>query len=770
MFDPTSGLLALLVAVFASAGLLVAVLGGAPQLRGLAQAFRPSRARLRLWAGAGLGAVVGAAFALAVGGPGALAWWWLAGLLGAGLHWAEARLGPDLADRHTDVSESSGRFGHVWRFLSACAGLAAALAAGGLLLAQQGGEVLRDGLGLAPWAAGPLLAAIVLALALAARRRPGGDDLDGVGLLAGFALIAWATLALAALLTAPGALAAGLSTMVREAWTGEAALAGALVAAGQAVLWSSFAAGPGTGGAASGDPAEPAERVVAVAPLTAAAATLAGLLVLAGGDPRAPMFSTEPSPLPGAPAGAVALEQHLGVGLQPSDYGQTVVLAEGLGLEPGKRYEVVLRASPRGHRAGEVITDDNMVVVPAYAVAADVDAVILRDRDPARAGNPGFDVHVACTREHVTTRVGEFYKLRPRDPNINLFQLMRARGLDGPYVPLRDYHFTASVRATVTLGSNQTRHLLYEEPRPDDAPADPSLRELITLNYAGPYLDPGGATEAPPLAFAGVPGASLTLDERVHLRLDPPARGLEIGFVNRLGELEVPPWDLLAGATLAVLPHRDDPQLDLRVPVQSRLAFGRLRFASADPAIAFGELATTHPDHGVPRLVPPSHRFAAEVRAPTRVPPPRPEGSVLIPLHRDLRPAGNPGYSLYTPHPAELLLAGMQAPVRDQFGAAQVLPGLTAALGRTGAVAGGLVLGALTLAGLMFWLRQGQRFAARCFGGGEAGVALVFLVCVVAGPACDPAALLRIAVPAVALCAVLGLTVILARLPRLRRR
>ncbi|MFY0535144.1 hypothetical protein [Nannocystis pusilla] len=270
--------------------------------------------------------------------------------------------------------------------------------------------------------------------------------------------------------------------------------------------WSSFAAGPGTGGAASGDPAEPAERVVAVAPLTAAAATLAGLLVLAGGDPRAPVFAGEPSPLPGAPAGAVALEQHLGVGLQPSDYGQTVVLAEGLGLEPGKRYEVVLRASPRGHRAGEVITDDNMVVVPAYAVAADVDTVILRDRDPTRAGNPGFDVHVACTREHVTTRVGEFYKLRPRDPNINLFQLMRARGLDGPYVPLHDYHFKASVRAAVTLGSNQTRHLLYEEPRPDDAPSDPSLRELITLGYAGPYLDPGGATEAPPLAFAGAPG------------------------------------------------------------------------------------------------------------------------------------------------------------------------------------------------------------------------------------------------------------------------
>ncbi|MDC0717170.1 alanine:cation symporter family protein [Nannocystis bainbridge] len=764
MFDPTSGLLALLVAVFASAGLLVAVFGRAPQLRGLAQALRPSRARRRLFAGAGLGAIVGAAFALAAGGPGAIAWWWLAGLLGGGLHWAEARLGA--AERVDDMSRGSGRFGHVLKFMSACAGLAAALAAGGLLLAQQGAEVLRDSLGLAPWAAGPVLAGLLLALALLARRRPGGDDLAGLGALAGFALLAWTGVALAALLAAPGALAAGLSAMVEGAWSGEAALAGALAAAGQAVLWSSFAAG--IGGAADGDPSEPAERVVGVAPITAAVATLAGLLVLAGGDPRAPIVAAEASALPGAPAGTVALERYIGVGLQPSDYGQTVVLAGDLGLTPGKRYEVVLRADPRGHRAGEVIAGDNLVVVPTYAVAADVDSVILRDKDPARAGNPGFDVHIACTRERVKTRVGEFYKLRPRDPNINLFQLMRARDLDGPYVRLRDYHFVASVRPAVALGSNETRHLLYEEPRPDDAPADPTLRELITLGFAGPYLDPGGATEAPPFALAAAPGAALTLDQRVHLRLDAPVRGLELGFVNRLGELEVPPWDLLAGVTDAVLPHRDDPGLDVHVPVRSRLAFGRLRFTSADPAIVFAELSKSHPDHGAPRLVPPSHRFAAEVRASTRVPAPRPDGPVLIPLHRDLHPTGNPGYSLYTPHPAELLLAGMQAPVRDQFGAAQVLPGLRAGLGRAGDIAGGLVLGVLTLAGLMFWLRRGQRFAAGCFGGGEFGVALVFLVCVFAGPACDPAALLRLAVPALALAAVLGLTVILTRLQRLR--
>ncbi|MDC0670936.1 alanine:cation symporter family protein [Nannocystis radixulma] len=769
MFDPTLGLLTLLVAVFVAAGLVVAAFGGAPQLRGLTEALRPSRARRRLLAGVGLGGVAGAVFAQAVGGPGAIAWWWLAGLLGGGLHWAEAQLGRRRDDSLTaPLTQSSGRFRQVLKFLSACAGVAAALAAGALLHAQQGAEVLRDGLGLAAWAAGPLLAALALGLGLVARR-PTGERLSGA--LVAVALLAWVVLALAAVLAAPGALAAGLSAMVEGAWSGEAALAGALAAATQAVLWSSFSAGPGLGAAAGevDEADEPAERVVTAAPLAALVATLAGLLVLAGGDPRAPVFSGEPSLLPDAPAGAVALERHLGVGLQPSDYGQTVVLAPGLGLEAGKRYDVVLRADPRGHRAGEVIPGDNIVVVPTYAVAEDVDAVILHDKDPARAKNPGFDVHIACTRERVNTRVGEFWKLRPRDPNINFYQLMRARDLDGPFVPLRDYHFAASIRAAVDLATNQTQHLLYEEPRPDDAPANPALREFITLGYAGPYFDPGGATEAPPLAFAAAPGSSLAIDQRVHLRLDAPARGLELGFVNRLGELEVPPWDLLAGVTTAVLPHRDDPQLDVLVPVQSRLAFGRLRFASADPAIAFGELAKTHPDHGVPRLVPPSHRFAAEVRAATRVPEPHPGEPVLIPLHRDPRPAGNPGYSLYTPHPAELLQAGMQAPVRDQFGAAQVLPGL-GSLGRTGSSAGALVLGLLTLAGLTFWLGCGRRFAARCFGGGEIGVVLAFLVCVVAGPACDPAALLRVAVPAVGLCVVLGLTALLLDVPRLRRR
>lgn len=759
MFDLDLGLLALLLAAFALAGLTVTLAGRAPQLRGLALALRPSRARRRLLAGLGLASVTGGTLALAAAGPGAIAWWWLAGLLGGGLHWAEARL----SSGASSMFDGAGRFGHALKFLSASTGIAAALAAGALLHAQQGAEVLREGLGLAGWAAGPLLAGLLLAVLLLARRRR--SAVDGA---APIAILIYVGLALAALLAAPGALEAGLRDMAQGAWSGEAALAGTLAAAAQAVLWSSVAAGPGLGaGEGAGD--DPPGSLVTAAPLSAVVATATALLLLAAGDPRAPVVAQDASLV--GPPGAVALERHLGVGLEPSDYGQTVVLAPDLGLEPGKRYEVVFRADPRGHKAGEVLPGDNIVVLPAWAVAADVDEVILRDKDPERAKNPGFDVRIACTRERVDTRVGEFIKLKPRDPNINILQLMKARDLAGPYVPLADYHFVASVRPAVALDTNQTQLLLYEEPRPADAPRDPILRELVALGYAGPYLDPGGATTAPPLAFAAAPqpGPEPVPGDRLHLRLDAPERGIALGFVNRLGELEVPPWDFLTGARVAILHHPDDPALDVRVPVVSRLAFGRLRFFSLDPTLAFDALRERFPDHSPPHLVSPSYRFAVEVRSGARVPSPRTSGPVLVPLHPELRPRGNPGFGLYTPHPAEVMAAGMSAPVRDQFGAAQILPGLTARLGRPGAIAGALALVALALAGLVFWLRRSQRWALACFGGGEFAVTLAFLVAVVAGPACDPAALLHLALPAVALTAVLGLTAVAVQLPRLAR-
>lgn len=672
-------------------------------------------------AGVGFASVGGAAVAVTLGGPGAIPWWWLAGLLAFGALSSSAASGPAPASGSEDMSPGSSRLGAA----SALVGLLAALSAGALLHARQAAEVLRDGLGLGVRVAGPLLAALLLALALAAPAR--ARALAVVGLV-GFGL-----LAAAAVLADPAAAQAGLADMLRDAGGGEAAAAGLLAAVAQAVLWATLATGAGFA-AAEG------RRDRLAGPVSALVATLSALLVAAGG-PRAPL--AEPTP--------AELERFLGAGLQPSEYGQTVVLAPDAKLEPGKKYPVVLRADPRGHKTGDLLGADNIVALQAWAVAEDVDAIVLRDTDPERAKNPGFDVHIPCVREIVETRIGNIIKLRPRDPHLNIFQLMRARDLDGPYVRLRDYHFEAAVRRGI-----QDQVLLYEEPRAKGGPKNPNLRDLIAMGYAGPYLDGGGATEAPPLALVGAAGFAPAPGERLHLRLDAPARGLALGFVNRLGELEVPAWDFLAGATVAVLRHETDPALDRTIPVVNRLAFGRLRFSSSDPSLAFDDLSA-HPGYSGPHLVPPSYRFDVEVRSGARLPAEWADRRALVSLGAAARPGGNPGVSVYTPHPAEVLLAGMAGPVRDQFGAAQALPGLAARLGKAGAGAAAGLLGLLAVCGLSFWLRCGQRWARRSFGGGEAGVSLVFFACVVAGPLCDPSAIATVALPAVGLTAVLGL-------------
>ena len=443
---------------------------------------------------------------------------------------------------------------------------------------------------------------------------------------------------------------------------------------------------------------------------------------------------------------------------------QTVVIDPAVGLESGQKYEVVMRADPRGHLAGELLTG-NAVAARAMDTLADTDAVILRDTDPKRAQDPGFDIRIPCAREVIKTRAGEILKLTPLDPELDIVKLIRARDLAGPYLPMRDVHIVGSVRSGVAPQTGAARTLLYEEPRPPGAPRNPSLRDLVSLGYSGPYLDSGGASEAAPLALVGAEGFSPAPGARLALRVDAPTRGLEIGFVNRLDELEVPPWDFLAGTTVAVLRHKDDPALDVRVPVVGRLAFGRLRFASSDPELSFGDLSA-FPDHTGPYLLPQGSRFAVEVRTGARLPPDFAGRRALVPLHTQRE--GNPDGGLYAPHPAEALRAGMLGPFRDLTGAAQVLPAL-ARLGPAGPVAGALLLAGLALVGVLFWLRAGTDAAGRVFGGGGAGLASLALAGVLVGPLCDPVSLLRVALPAVAVASSLGLLALILQLSRLTR-
>ncbi len=726
-----------LVFVVFTAGALTALAG----LLGRSAAGR--RAPIAQVAYASFSGIVAALLAVSLGGPGALLWLVLACIAGAAIHKIEAR-SPDRDDRtassgHTVVGQAL-RVGH------SVAVVLVALSAGALLLAHQAAELTSAVGPLLPWACGLGLAA---ATGIGIRGEASGRWLGPLTLVS---LGLYVALALSLLASGP-ALGPVLGDMFHAAFSadaGSAALAGGLAAAAQGVL---RAATSGAVGGLSGPPSN--QRGSWGEPLVVAAVAL-----LTGLAAHVAQLST---PAPVAGRELFALEQHLRGGLAPSEYGQLIVLPPNSGLEEGKRYRLILRADPRGQKYGEAFRDENVVAAPAWDFTRTVDTVILRDKDPERSKNAGFDVHIPVRRELVDTRVGPFLKLHPQDPNINFRQLMAARDLDGPFLNVADYSFEAGVARGFHLADG-ARTSLVAEPRPADAPKNPALRDFVAFNYAGPFAD----GERPPLALVAPINSGLEPGSVVHLRLDPPARGLELGFVNRLGELEVPAWEFLSGTDTAVLRHASDPALDRTIAVRSRLAFGRLRFTS--PELELDQIATSLPEYSGPYLLPASYHFAVEVHRGTRLPGEHAKTHVaLIPVHPQTAPSGNPGVTTYDPHPGEVLLTGMAGPFLDQEAAGTLVTALTRRFGPLTAAAGVVALLVLALASLVRWFTVGLRSARGLFGATpEFGFGLAFLVCVALGPALGLPQLLRAVDAITALAVLLGLTRLIARLPRAR--
>lgn len=707
-------------------------------------------------AGAAFAGVVGALVAVQVGGVGALVWMVLACLAGAAIQSTEARL-------TALVVRSPGRApSQALAVVQALAAMLAALVAGAALHAGQAAEVASASAEVTPWAVGLGLAALT-ALAMRGRGR-------GLGPVALVGLAVHTALMLLLVFGDAAALSRVLASMSAEAFGGAAAAGGLLGVAAQGVLRAAVAGA--TGGL--GQAAALGRRGAWSAPLvTAAVGLLTGLAAAVSGATTAVEVAGRE---------LLALERPLRAGLAPSEYGQLVVLPADAGLEEGKKYPVVLRADPRGHKYGELFRDENIVAAPGWDFTSAVDTVILRDKDPVRGANPGFDLRIPVTREVVDTKVGPFLKLRPVDPTINIRQLMVARELVGPFLNIGDYRFEAGVLRGFQLAGGE-RMSLVREPSPKGAPPSPALRDLITLNYSGPFPDHG--EPAPPLALAAPIDGGLVPGTLAHLRLDPPARGLELGFVNRLGELELPPWDFLAAADTVVLRHKEDPALDQRLRVRSYVLFGRLRFTPSDCEIArtvkircvdhedidFEKLAKLMPEYSGPYIDPPSYHFTAEVHHGTRLPAEYAETSLaLIPVHPQDAPTGNPGAYLYHPHPGEVLLTGMTGPLRDHDATGGLLAALARHRGRPLAGLGALALAVLALAGLMQWQRAGKQPAMQLLGDAAGpGYTALFLLAVAVGPAIGLAPLLRIAELAVAVAVLLGLARLLAGLPGLRR-
>ncbi|MCA9693310.1 MAG: hypothetical protein KC636_27190, partial [Myxococcales bacterium] len=396
-------------------------------------------------------------------------------------------------------------------------------------------------------------------------------------------------------------------------------------------------------------------------------------------------------------------------GAVPSEHGQAFVLPEDTRLEENHAYDMVMLANPRGHKLGKIIAGDNTVLLPVWGITEGASTVYLRHNDPAKA-HPSFDLEIPCTAKTIERGGIKWLELRPVDPETDLAKLARVRNLDGPYVRLGDFPLRGLVMRSLgtRAGSEPVEHLsMVEGARDPDAPDNPTLRTIVTLGFAGPYV----AGDEAPWAIVGAEGYAPELGALVHLRLSSPARGLELGYLNDYDKLSLPPWEFLAGAQTVILRHKEDPARDLRVPVQHEVKAGRLQFSSAVEGFAFKDLAKLESYEDRPYLLAPPYRFTAEVHGDTRLPAQFAGRRALIPSesYRDLslRPEG-----LYRANPRDVLQSDMVGPVVDHDGAGVVASALARRLPRpVNLLLGvtGLVLAAGTIA---CWTRHGARAGA----------------------------------------------------------
>ncbi|MEE4660971.1 MAG: sodium:alanine symporter family protein [Halieaceae bacterium] len=177
----------------------------------------------------GTGNIAGVATALALGGPGALFWMWVAALFGLATKYAEAVLAVHFRERGADGDFRGGPMyyirnglGERWRWLAFAFALFGALAGFGLANTVQSNsvsQVLDTELGIAPLLTGLVLAALVGAVILGGIQRIA----QVTSVLVPFMALAYVSTGLVLIVSNIGALPAALSTIVSSAFTGAAA-------------------------------------------------------------------------------------------------------------------------------------------------------------------------------------------------------------------------------------------------------------------------------------------------------------------------------------------------------------------------------------------------------------------------------------------------------------------------------------------------------------------------------------------------------------------
>lgn len=729
-----SYLLASLPFVALGGGLWITLATRGVQFRRLGRALATARSgrgvRLAgLLAGSvGVGSVAAAALALEAAGPGAIAWMWIVAILGMGVSWAEVTVSARLPGSEgaapgpiTAARAGLGRLGGALGLLYALSLLTSTVAVGAVFQAEQTGQWMRELMSVRPE-----ITAILLALATA-----------GLVLLSPTRAHRWASrlalpllgiYVLGALIViggAAGEAGAALSTIITEAFSAETfgagLLSGGLVVVLQtAVLRSTLAheAGLGTlaiAATASVDEDEPedTQRPALLAMLVPAITTLglgtltALVVMLSGASQRERAAERLFLPL-------AQLERHE---ITASELGQAFTLPEHTALASKRRYRMVMRANPRGHKVGTLANDERTVGMPAWENAAAVDTLYFRHKDE-RGQHEAFDVAVPCERVDTDLAGVPWIELTPKDPELNLRIMMRGRELDGPFVHLGDVEFPGVVLPSVRRGEADTEGAqetltLFEEPKSEGSPHNPSLRSLVTLGFAGPYVVGPAGQERPPWGLIAAEGFSPAPGSLAHLRFLSPARGLDVGFLNPRGELELPAWAFLTAADTAIVRHREDPSRDFPVPVTYELREDRLLFTSVAPDFTFADLRTLTDYEPRPYLVAPPYSMTVEVHEGARLPVEYRERRALIPVDDYQAPLAA---GLRRANPREVLATRMIGPLVDHDGAGVVASGFLRELPRPLAWLVALSLLGMVALTLRAWAHHGAAAFASLLG------------------------------------------------------
>jgi len=177
----------------------------------------------------GTGNIAGVATALALGGPGALFWMWVAAVFGLATKYAEAVLAVHFREQGADGDFRGGPMYYIrnglgvrWRWLAFAFALFGALAGFGLANTVQSNsvsQVLDTELGIAPLITGLTLATLVGAVILGGIQRIA----QVTSVLVPFMALAYISTGLLLILSNIHALPEALSTIVSSAFTGAAA-------------------------------------------------------------------------------------------------------------------------------------------------------------------------------------------------------------------------------------------------------------------------------------------------------------------------------------------------------------------------------------------------------------------------------------------------------------------------------------------------------------------------------------------------------------------